>query len=112
MTFSITRLGSQISLAGFFLVELVMSSIRVAWDVVRPRSRARPGIVAVPLDATSDLQITVLANLISLTPGSLSLDVSDDRKTLYVHLMFVGSVEAERDAIKQDFERRVMEAIP
>ncbi len=108
----LSRLRSQIALGGFFLVELVVSSLRVGWDVIRPRSRARPGIIAVPLDARSDAQITVLANLISLTPGSLSLDVSPDRRTLYVHLMFVGSVQAERDAIKGDFERRVMEAVP
>lgn len=109
---TLRQLRSQITLAGFFLVELVKSSIRVAWDVIRPQSKARPGIIAVPLDTTSDLQTTVLANLISLTPGSLSLDVSEDQKTLYVHLMFVGSVEAECSAIKLDFERRVMEAIP
>lgn len=112
MRMSLTRLRSQLSLSGFFLVELVLSSVRVARDVLRPRSEAQPGIIAVPLDARSDAQITVLANLISLTPGSLSLDVSPDRRTLYVHLMFVSSVQDEVDAIKNEFERRVMEAVP
>jgi len=112
MRMSLTRLRSQVSLAGFFLVELALCNIRVAKDVIRPRSQAEPGIIAVPLDCRSDAQITVLANLISLTPGSLTLDVSDDRRTLYVHLMFVSSVQSEVDAIKKDFERRVMEAVP
>jgi multicomponent Na+:H+ antiporter subunit E len=71
----------------------------------------RPGIVAVPLDAQTDLEITLMANLITLTPGTLSLDVSEDRHTLYVHAMFVDSPESVRDSIKNGFERRLLELI-
>jgi multicomponent Na+:H+ antiporter subunit E len=69
----------------------------------------RAAIIAIPLDAESDLEITVLANLITLTPGTLSLDVSQDRKILYIHAMHVRDVDKFRHDIKARFERRVME---
>jgi len=67
--------------------------------------------VAVPLDARSDMEITLLANLITLTPGTLSLDVSDDRSVLYVHGMFVEDAQLMREQIKNGFERRVLELL-
>jgi multicomponent Na+:H+ antiporter subunit E len=62
----------------------------------------------VPLDAVSDLEIAVLANLITLTPGTLCLDVSEDRRTLYVHAMFVSEPDQVRREIKQRFERWIL----
>lgn len=93
----------------FFLAELVVSSLRVAWDVITPTLHSRPGIVAVPLDLKGDVEITVLANLVSLTPGTLSLEVSEDRSTLYVHAMFADPPEAVRQRIKDGLERRILE---
>jgi multicomponent Na+:H+ antiporter subunit E len=81
----------------------------VAYEVLTPGFQMQAAIVAIPLDAESDLEITVLANLITLTPGTLSLDVSPDRKTLYIHAMHVDDVEEFRQDIKQRMERRVME---
>ncbi len=95
----------------FFGWELVLSNLRVAWDVVTPKAYRRPGVIAVPLDARSDLEITLLANLITLTPGTLSLDVSPDRGTLYVHAMFVDDPDRLRRALKHGFERRVLELL-
>jgi multicomponent Na+:H+ antiporter subunit E len=91
-----------------FLWEVLKSNLRVAWDVITPNRFRQPGIVAVPLDAKSDLEIAVLANLITLTPGSLCLDVSEDRCTLYVHAMFVSEPDQVRREIKQRFERWVL----
>ena len=98
-------------LGAYFLYELTVSSVQVAWDVITPAHRSRPAIVAVPLDIEEPLQITVLANLISLTPGSLSLDVSPDGKTLYVHEMFAEDPDETRRRIKTGFERLVWEAM-
>ncbi len=100
-----------IEFAAFFLAELVLASLRVALDVVTPRHLARPGIVAVPLDAKTDAEITLLANLLSLTPGSLSLDLSEDRGTLFVHVMFLDDPDAFRRDVKEGFERRVLELL-
>lgn len=99
------------ALAWLFIYELVVSSVLVARDVLTPRSRARPGIIAVPLDVRSDIGITLLANLISLTPGSLTLDVAPDRRRMFVHMMFIGDPDADRRSIKRGFERRVREVL-
>ena len=72
-----------------FLWELSLSAFRVARIVLKPTLEVRPGIIAYPLDVRTDREITALANLITLTPGTLSLDVSDDEKTLYVHAIMV-----------------------
>ena len=105
------RVWRVIRLALFFIYELFVSSLRVVWDVLTPSHRSRPGIIALPLDATRDGEILMIANLISLTPGSLCLDISPDRKTLYVHAMFVDDPQALRDELKQGIERRVLEAL-
>ncbi len=105
------RVPRLLRLAALFVYELVASSLRVVWDVITPAHRSRPGIVAVPLDAKRDDEILAVANLISLTPGSLSLDLSEDRGTLYVHAMFVDDPDALRRELKSGIERRVLEAM-
>jgi multicomponent Na+:H+ antiporter subunit E len=78
-----------------------------------PESYVCPGVVAIPLDARTDLEIALLANLITLTPGSVSLDLSEDRQVLYVHAMYIdgGDVEAYRRSVKDGLERRVLELL-
>ncbi|MFP4226635.1 MAG: Na+/H+ antiporter subunit E [Desulfobacterales bacterium] len=105
------RVARILQLAGYFIWQLLVSNFRVLWDVITPRQISKPGVIAVPLDAKTDFEIMMVANLVSLTPGSLSLDVSDDRKTLFVHMMFLDNVEAARREIKQGIEKRVLEAI-
>ena len=95
----------------FFLWELLKANLRVAYEVLTPGFRFRPGVIMIPLDARSDAEITLLANLISLTPGTLSLDVSADRRVLYVHAMFIDDPERVKRQIKQGFERRVIEVL-
>jgi multicomponent Na+:H+ antiporter subunit E len=64
-------------------------------------------VIGVPLDVTSDHEILLLSMLINITPGSVTIDLSEDRRTLYVHVMHMTTVEASRDEIKAGFERRV-----
>lgn len=100
-----------IGLFFFFIKELVVSSFRVAADVLRPgKLRMTSGVIGVPLEVTSDFQITFLANMISLTPGTLSLDISDDRKTLFIHAMYVDkdNTTSVRDEIKSGMESKVI----
>jgi multicomponent Na+:H+ antiporter subunit E len=95
----------------FFTKELIVSSWRVATDVIKPLPQMRPGIIGIPLDAETDLEITMLANVISLTPGTLSLEVSKDRKTLYIHAMYVINPDDLRVEIKEGLERRLLELL-
>jgi len=88
--------------------ELIKANIQVAYDVITPKFYMTPGIVRVPLDAKSDLEITLLANIISLTPGTLSLDVSDDKTVLYVHSMYISDKEEFIKSIKNGFERHLL----
>lgn len=97
------------ALVAFFLREVFVSALRVARDVLSPRVRMRPAIVEVPLDLRRDEQITLLAILITLTPGTIALDVTPDRRVLVVHAMFAADVERVRADIKTGFERRIRE---
>ncbi len=104
------RIRRVLKLIGYFLYELMLSSLQVIWDVVTPELITMPGIIAVPLDVESDLEILLVANLISLTPGTLSLDVSPDRKFLFVHAMFIDEPRDLKLALKSGMERQVLEA--
>lgn len=96
----------------FYLLQLVKSNVRVAYDVMTLKHYMRPGVIAVPLSAETDAEITLLANLITLTPGTLALDLSDDRKTLYVHMMYIDAdADEARREIKEGLERRVLELL-
>ena len=92
---------------GHFLRDLVVSNLRVAYDVLTPTHYMRPAVVAVPLRAKSDGAITILANMISLTPGTLSLDVSSDRSVLYLHVMYLDNEDDLREQIRK-LEDRVL----
>ena len=93
----------------FFLKELAQANLRMAYSVLTSFDTMRPGIIAIPLDVEDDAQITLLANLITLTPGTLSLDVSDDCRILYVHSIYVEDPESFIHSIKDGFERRIIE---
>mgnify|MGYP006421630531 FL=1 len=106
------RLWYKVALVGFFLKELVSSSVRVATEVITPGYRMRAGILAVPLSVRSDLGITLFANLISLTPGTISLDVSEDREYLYIHAMYIDQGEEEDILhLKRTLEQRIILAL-
>jgi multicomponent Na+:H+ antiporter subunit E len=97
-----------ISFVFFFLYELFKANIQVAFDVITIKHYMKPGIVKYPLDAKTDVEITFLANLISLTPGTLSLDVSNDKKVMFIHAMYVEDEQEFIDNIKNGFERRLL----
>lgn len=95
----------------YFGKEMALAQFRVAYDILTPAHRSSPGIVGIPLDARTDAEIAILACLISLTPGTVSLDLSPDRHVLYVHVMFIpgGDSETIRRDIKHNLERRLLE---
>ncbi|WP_419913267.1 Na+/H+ antiporter subunit E [Hoeflea sp.] len=105
-----SRAWRMIKLLLVFLYELVMSAIRVAITVLSPNMNLKPGIFAYRLQVDRDFEITLLANMITLTPGTLSVDVSDDKKLLYVHAIDCSDLDATRRGIADGFERRILEA--
>lgn len=95
----------------YFIKELIESAVRVFIDVMTPGVPGSPRFVAMPLDAKTDLSITLTANLITLTPGTLSVDVSDDRRYLLVHAMYgEEGTDAVNASMKNGLERMVLRA--
>ena len=76
------------SFAGFFIRILIRANLQVAWEVLTPRHKMTPRIVRYPVPELTDVQITTLANAISLTPGTLTCDVDNDQRVLYIHAMY------------------------
>jgi multicomponent Na+:H+ antiporter subunit E len=105
------RIQRTVAFAVFYVRELILANLRVASDVLTPKPRIRPGVLAIPLEANTDTEITLLANLLTLTPGSVSLDVSSDRRFLYLHAMYIDDLEKYRASVKADIERRVLEVL-
>jgi len=105
------RLFDMVVLFIAFVWELLVSSLEVARAVLSPRASFRAGVIAFPLTAETDLEITLIANLVSLTPGSLTLDVSDDRKELAVHAMFIDDPDQYRVSVRNGLERRALAAL-
>lgn len=106
----LTRMRRILSLLLLFLSELAKSAWKVTVMVLSPGLDIKPGIFAFPLTVERDFEITLLANLITLTPGTLSVDVSDDRKILYVHALDCSDPDGARRDIAEGFERKIREA--
>lgn len=86
----VVRPLSLLRFVGHFAVDLVVSSVQVSRLVLRPRLALRQGVIAVPVRGASDGLLTLLADAISLTPGTLTLEVDRPRSTLYVHVLDLG----------------------
>lgn len=107
--FYLYRVVSIIKLLGIFLRELVLSNIAVLKIILRPRLRVTPGIFALETALTKNWEITILCNLITLTPGTLVVDISEDNKILYIHAMDIRDKEATISSIKNSFEKAIQE---
>jgi multicomponent Na+:H+ antiporter subunit E len=105
------KVRAVVALLAFLFKEFLVANLRMAIDVMGSKERMRPAIVRVPLDATEEYEILLLSTLINLTPGSIALDVTNDRRALYVHVMHLTTPEAIRAEIKSGFERRVLEVL-
>lgn len=93
----------------FFIYELILANLEAAYFIIVSHKKLKPGIVGVPLDAKSDAEITFLTNLVSLTPGTLSIDVSKNRKVLYIYSMNIKDRDKFVKNIKNGFEKRILE---
>ena len=89
----------------FYLMEIVLGALRIAKDVIAPKPELHPVMLKVPVDLKSDLQRLLLANLVSMTPGTLSVGEENDGRTLIVHSLYGGEdPEKELQHIKDHYE--------
>lgn len=105
------RIPKVINFALYFLREVIKANLEVAYDLITPKFFMKPGIVKFPLTAKSDLEITILANIISLTPGTLILDVSDDKKVLYIHVMYLKDKDDFISLLQKGFEKKLLDIL-
>lgn len=87
------RVPKIIGFVFYFLYEMIVANLQVAYDVITPKYFFKPGIVRFPLEATTDLEINLISMFISLTPGTILLDVSEDKKSIFIHVMYLDSKE-------------------
>ena len=103
----IHRFFATVEFISFYLVELLKSNIRVAYDVLTPRHRMTPAMLHLPTAGLTDRQKFALANLVSMTPGTLSIDYIDDDNVLLIHSMYSIDPAIEIEALQHTFIRRI-----
>ncbi|OZG72854.1 Na+/H+ antiporter subunit E [Hahella sp. CCB-MM4] len=91
------------------MYDIVVANIEVAIRILGPMKNLKPGFVAVPIETHNELMLTILASTISLTPGTVSAEVTKDRKWLYVHVLHMEDEEALIQQIKERYERKLRE---
>jgi multicomponent Na+:H+ antiporter subunit E len=95
------RKGRQLfSFAVYFVRILIVANLQVAWEILTPGYQMQPRMIRYSVEGLSDLQITALASSITLTPGTLSADISDDKRWLYIHCMYA----QDRDKAVRDLD--------
>ncbi|MCT4784176.1 MULTISPECIES: Na+/H+ antiporter subunit E [Exiguobacterium] len=107
--FYMRRVFAAFKLIALFIKELIMSNIDVVKVLLSPKFDIEPGIIEVPTQLRSDWELTLLASLISLTPGTLSMDFSEDKKSIFVHSIHVPDKEQMIREIHDTFEKAIME---
>lgn len=108
-SFYMKRVWKFAKLILLFIRELVLSNLDIVKLVYKRKLDIQPGIFTLPIDVRSNFEITLLANLITLTPGTLSIAVSDDHTKIFVHAMDIPDVEKSIVDIKETFEKAIME---
>lgn len=91
------------------LWDIFISNLEVARRVLRSNRKLNPGFIAYPLELTGDYPLTVLASTISLTPGTVSVDFSEDKQWLYIHALHIDSEQAIIDSIRERYEQPLKE---
>ncbi|QFF99810.1 Na+/H+ antiporter subunit E [Psychrobacillus glaciei] len=107
--FYLDRIWAVIKLVILFLKELTLSNIAVLLLIIKPKMPIRPAIFAMPTVLEKDWEITLLSSLITLTPGTIVIDISDDNKTLYIHSIDFDNVDDAINSIKNTFEKAILE---
>lgn len=95
------RIYHFIAFLFYYLVKLIQSNLYIAWDILTPTMRIQPGLVEVPLNIRSNFGLLLYGNLISMTPGSLSLDISEDKKSIKIHVLYL----RDQVSLQKEFQR-------
>lgn len=104
------RMGKMVTYSFLVIWDIIVANIQVAWIVISvPNAKLKPAWIVVPLELKEPEAITMLAGTITLTPGTVSADLSDAGHSLLVHVLHTDDPDAVRDEIKERYERRLLE---
>lgn len=102
-------IGALFRFTAFLAKEILQANVVVAWEVVTPTNKINEGIVAIPIRGVSEGLVTLVANCISLSPGTLTLETRSDPSTIYVHVLHLHDIDAVRRNV-QHLEMLAIEA--
>ncbi len=94
-----------------FIYDMLKANLEVTFDLITPKLYTEPGIIAYPLSATTDFEITMLSNIIALTPGTMVIDLSEDRKVIYIHVMYLKNKDKFIEELKENTEKKLLEIL-
>ncbi|HLR00894.1 MAG TPA: Na+/H+ antiporter subunit E [Sphingobacterium sp.] len=100
-----------ISFLFFFLKEMIVANAQVAYDVITPKYFFRPGIIKYKMHAKTDLEVNLLSAAIALTPGTIAVDVSDDKQSIFIHVMYLKDKESFVSYLENVLEKKLLEAM-
>jgi multicomponent Na+:H+ antiporter subunit E len=105
------RIIATLKLLTLLIIDIVRSSLLLAWDVISPKDYSTVRILTFSTRAETDLELLLLSCAITLTPGSLTLDVGDDRRTLIIHAMYAADAEGVLRDIRERYETPLLTAM-
>ncbi|SEH56605.1 multicomponent Na+:H+ antiporter subunit E [Paenimyroides aquimaris] len=94
-----------------FFYDLMKANYEVTKDVITPNYNMKPGIIKYEMEAKTDFEITMLANMIALTPGTVVVDLSKNKKFMYIHVMYLTNKEEFIERLSSRIERKLLEII-
>jgi multicomponent Na+:H+ antiporter subunit E len=104
----IIKAGRLIWFIILYILDLIIANIIIAKEILSFNPKIKPGFIKIELDARTDQEILALTNLISMTPGSLTIDISDDKKYLFIHEMYLDDVDKAKQQLKEKLENRIL----
>lgn len=111
MNLFIKKLIVLIKFLGFYTYDITYSAFLIAWDVITIKNHSSPGIIKMPLDAKTDFEVTLVANLITFSPGTMVIDVDEENRFLWVHVMFLHKEADKIRELKEQLEYKVLEVL-
>ena len=103
------KIWGWVCFACFYLKEVLVSNFYIVWDVLTPEDKSRAGIIALDIPhEMSDHMVLIVSNLMTMTPGTLTLELTENRKRLLVHVLYLHDVEATRRHLTENYVHRVL----
>lgn len=106
------RFVAAVTLLGLFIWELLTSGLATAWAIIRPGARPRPGLVRLDYGDLEPLGAALLGSMMTLTPGTTTIDIDLQRRELLVHLLDASHAEATARKIQRRLQRRIAQLLP